>query len=312
MKFLFTLFSFLATWSVFGQISFEYLNLPIDTFINDNSEGFKENNITLPNDYNADFNSFTGFALSTMTDTETQGFLNQYSVISGGGAEGTSAYAVGFLFANNSVFFEEPISSMGSFYVNNTTYAALSMENGDPYAKKFGGESGDDPDFFLLTLHFLNDGMITGDSITFYLADYRFEDNSMDYIIREWTEINLSDITTPYDEIQFVLSSSDVGAFGMNTPNYIAIDHFTIDPASISFETSFDVTIFPNPTHGQLVVSSENKGKFQVLTAFGELLQEGVILEGYQGIDVSLYPSGIYYMKINNGKSSVIKKFIKQ
>jgi hypothetical protein len=40
-----------------------------------------------------------------------------------------------------------PVTVTGAYFTN-TTYAALSMLSGDSFAKKFGGASGDDPDWF--------------------------------------------------------------------------------------------------------------------------------------------------------------------
>ena len=57
-------------------------------------------------------------------------------------------------------------------YVTNGTYAYLSMLNGDAYAKKFGGVSGNDPDWFKLTIRKWYNGILANDSVTFYLADY--------------------------------------------------------------------------------------------------------------------------------------------
>ena len=57
----------------------------------------------------------------------------------------------------------------------------------------------------------------------FYLADYRSTDSAHDYIVDDWTWVDLSGLGT-VDRIEFTLSSSDVGSFGMNTPAYFAMD----------------------------------------------------------------------------------------
>ena len=64
-----------------------------------------------------------------------------------------------------------------SLMVTNTTYAALSMRDGDSFAKKFGGPSGNDPDYFRLTITGKDSGGSTIGSVEFYLADYRFADS---------------------------------------------------------------------------------------------------------------------------------------
>ena len=65
--------------------------------------------------------------------------------------------------------------------------------------------------------------------VDFYLADYRYADSSQDYIISAWEYIDLSSLGS-VDELSFSLSSSDNGSFGMNTPNYFAIDNIGVVP----------------------------------------------------------------------------------
>ena len=152
------------------------------------------------------------------------------------------------------------------------------MQEGDSYAKKFGGVTGDDPDFFLLKMKFFNNGEETGDTLDFYMADYRFDDNTQDYIIDEWTTINLTGITNLYDEIELILSSTDNGAFGMNTPNYIAIDNFIIDPLNADKTELQNVQIFPNPANDFITIISENNNIVTLYNSIGQLLFENTFI----------------------------------
>ena len=80
----FTLLSFLA----FSQIAdFENQIIEKDSFLNgsDLLGGFMSDNIFLKNDYNVDWGSWSGWALSNKTDTLTPGFVNQYSSYGGSG-----------------------------------------------------------------------------------------------------------------------------------------------------------------------------------------------------------------------------------
>jgi hypothetical protein len=116
-----------------------------------------------------------------------------------------------------------------SVRVTNTTYAALSMRDGDMFAKKFGGPDGTDPDFFVLTIHGVDaNGNATG-SVDFFLADYRFQDPSLNYIVSSWTTVDLTPLGNAAS-LTFELSSSDIGPFGMNTPAYFAIDNLVVMP----------------------------------------------------------------------------------
>ena len=94
-----------------------------------------------------------GWAYSQTTDTTTPGFGNQYSAIPGAGASSSATYGVAFTggggaqAATSRITFDQPVSLLGAA-LTNTTYAALSMRDGDAFAKKFGGASGSDPDYF--------------------------------------------------------------------------------------------------------------------------------------------------------------------
>ena len=76
--------------------------------------------------------------------------------------------------ANGAVVNLPSLSRLANIQVTNSTYAAISMRDGDSFAKKFGGGSGDDPDFFAVTFTgfegFGATGNVTG-NVKFYLAD---------------------------------------------------------------------------------------------------------------------------------------------
>ena len=67
----------------------------------------------------------------------------------------------------------------------------------------------------------------------FYLADYRFADNGLDYIVDDWSWVDLTSLGA-VDKLQFGLSSTDNGFFGMNTPAYFAMDNMVPEPATMS------------------------------------------------------------------------------
>lgn len=183
----------------------------------------------------ATFNhSFTNFGdgccqndwiYSNRTDTTTPGYENQFSSYAGSGAAGSSNYAIALLGAPT-VSFGGPVAVSGAYFTN-TTYAALSMLEGDLFAKKFGGASGGDADWFKLTIEGRDASNALTGSVDFYLADYRFADNSLDYIVKDWTYVDLSSLGT-VSSLSFSMSSSDMGAWGMNTPAYFAMDSLAV------------------------------------------------------------------------------------
>lgn len=187
-------------------------------------------------DWGGGFTSWEGFAYSNVNNTTTPGYTNQYAVWTPGvGFGGGGIYAVAYRGAERPRLTLPDPAIVESLRVNNTTYAALSMRDGDAFAKKFGGADGNDPDWFRLTIHGIaENGAATG-LVEFYLADFRFSDNSQDYILGEWALVDLTSLGT-VKHLEFDLSSSDVGAWGMNTPAYFALDQVAVipEPAAIS------------------------------------------------------------------------------
>jgi len=72
-------------------------------------------------------------------------------------------------------------------------------------------------------------GVLTG-SEDFYLADYRVPSSvAQPYVISQWTTVDLTPLGNA-TSLEFALTSSDVGQFGMNTPAYFAMDNLTLVP----------------------------------------------------------------------------------
>ena len=208
----------------------------------DRSGGFTSNGVFFVNRYNTKYGSWDGFAYSNTTDTTTAGYTNQFSAVVGGGYGGSRNYAVGYanVWAVNDTelpYLQLPADRrVESVYITNTTYAALSMRDGDPtdppgqsFAKKFGGATGNDPDWFLLKIFGCNGaGDRLSDSVELYLADFRSSDNADDYIIDDWTLVDLSPLAEART-LYFQLTSTDNHPdWGMNTPAYFAIDDLVL------------------------------------------------------------------------------------
>jgi Domain of unknown function (DUF4465)/PEP-CTERM motif len=215
-------------------INFEDKSLPPDSFYNgsDLAGGFTSGGAFFNNSYSPAFGAWSGWSYSNIKDVTTAGFGNQYAAYAlpgGGGVGGAGNFGVAFNFSPGDARITLPAGSLPlSVSITNTTYAALSMKNGDSFAKKFGGGTGNDPDFFLLTIQ----GRDSSDSITgtvpFYLADYRFTDNTLDYIVSTWQSVDLSTLPGTTKSLTFDLTSSDNGEFGMNTPSYFALDSLLV------------------------------------------------------------------------------------
>ncbi|MCG8574576.1 MAG: DUF4465 domain-containing protein, partial [Flavobacteriales bacterium] len=230
--------------------------------VTDGDTIYYNDNFNMELSYNADWGSFSGWSVSNTSDVTTPGWTNQFSAITGEG-HSSDQYGVCYVtpWNNNRLFYEEEETpTFGGMYVTNTTYAYLSMLNGDSFAKKFGedtsatgvidGTNGED--WFLLTIYGLGlDSLPTGDSVNFYLADYRFENDGDDYIVDSWEYVDLTSLGSVHG-LDFVLTSSDTaGGFGMNTPAYFAMDDINAGWASIEEEEMVQLSAFPNPFNDQ-------------------------------------------------------------
>ena len=186
--------------------------------------------------------SWDGFVYSNETDITTAAYTNQYSAYIAGGSDGTNQYGISYDSSSATwATIAPPVASFGAssgedynttisgMWVTNTTYSYLSMFNGDAYAKKFGGVTGNDQDWFKLTIQGITENGYTNNVVDFYLADFRSDDNTQDYIIDSWTWVDLSSLGNVVG-LEFTLTSSDVGDFGINTPTYFAMDNLNGSP----------------------------------------------------------------------------------
>jgi len=209
-----------------GIADFEDLTLGPESHWNesDGSGGFASGIAWFNNNYDSQYGSWDGFSYSNITDTTSSGMAGQYNAMAGGGQGGSTNYAVGYIgWTEAPAMTLDVVTIVSGLYVTNNNYAYYSMLNGDAFAKKFGGTSGDDADWFLLTMtgrDVLGDVTETAE---FYLADFRFADNELDYIVNDWRYVDLTALGA-VKSVEFGLSSSDAGFYGMNTPAYFAID----------------------------------------------------------------------------------------
>jgi len=208
---------FLTTGVASAAVStFDDLSLDAESYWNgsDGSGGFTSSGASFNNNYNADWGSWDGFSYSNITDTATDGLDGQYSAIAGGGAGGSTNYAVAYYssFAANPPTVTLPAAQVvnGAYFTNNN-YPYYSMLNGDQFAKKF-----EEGDWFKLTITGKDaSGAETG-TADFYLAD------GTD-IVNTWTWVSLTSLGA-VKTLEFTLTSSDTGEWGMNTPAYFAMD----------------------------------------------------------------------------------------
>src|SRR6185437_13972491 len=110
--------------------------LPANSFDNgaDGAGGFTtpDGGVFFNNSYNPKYGNWSGWSLSNVNDTTTAGYGNQYAAITGTAVAGSGTYAVAYDGGPNVAYLNLPTGSAPiSMAVTNTTYAYLSMLNGD-------------------------------------------------------------------------------------------------------------------------------------------------------------------------------------
>ena len=297
-------------------IDFENISLNPETYDNGyaGSSNFFIAGFTFSNIYDAAWGSWNGFSISNITDNTTAGWGNQYSAFPGSGRNSANYgvyYPEGTIQGNSSL-------AIDSFYISNTTYAAISMRDGDGFGKQFGsiyagdgttidGTNGED----YYRVWVIAEGYSgIKDSVEVYLADYRFADNSQDYIVDSWIKVDLSTFgILPYS-ITFRIESSDVGSFGINTPTYFAIDDlYQSQIEGIDENEMLSIDVYPNPVQDLLTVKGENG----ILT-LKDINGKTILSENHFGISVLNLEElkvGIYFLELVNSEGKAIQKIIK-
>lgn len=298
-------------------VNFESVSLTAESFDNGSAGNgnFLLGDLSLSNYYDAAWGSWNGFAISNVTDNTTAGWANQYSAFPGTGRNASANY--GIFYPSGEI---QALSNyiIDSFYISNTSYAGISMRDGDAYGKQFGsiyaadgttvdGTNGED--FFKVWV-IAEDFNTSKDSIEIYLADFRFPNSQDDYIVDEWIKVDLSPLGLLPTKVSFRFESSDMGTWGINTPTYFAIDDIYSSYVEGLYENQLlSIEAFPNPVMDDLTIKGES-GIVHLRDINGNLIlsQEHSIVSL---INMKSLASGVYFLELVNSKGKAVRKIIK-
>lgn len=189
--------------------------------------------------------SWEGFTYSNKTDDTTAGYLNEFSAITQGGVDGVgSPYVVAYYsefsamlpeygYGNNHLlsFTGGKNRTLVGTYITNSTFAYLSMLNGDATAKRFGGKDGRDKDWFKVIFTGMDEKGDTTGQVEYYLADFRSDNLEEHYIVNNWRWVDLS-MLGKVSTVTFAMATSDVNQYRfMNTPTYFCLDKLMAEAA---------------------------------------------------------------------------------
>ena len=164
-----------------------------------------------------------GFTYTSCTNDTTAGSSNLSAITKAGVKTNAyfTAYTGGLSYGGLAAeisFKDGAAYNAKECYVTNCVSAYLAIKDQNPgpmgYVKKWTAQ-----DKFTLTIKGFNDKEETG-TIAFLLAD------GLD-IVNTWQQVDLTKLGK-VTKIQFSLSSTDVGEWGINTPLYFCLDQLTV------------------------------------------------------------------------------------
>lgn len=291
--------------------TFESLSLPSAESFWEGPDGFTNDVLFFQSVWDTSFGGYlvSGFAYSNKTDSITPGYANAYSSRAGGGFGGSEKFAVGY----DTCRIEIPSTFTNSFLsvrITNSSYAYYSMLNGDAFAKKFGGETGNDPDFFKVIFEGKSaNGSLVGLPVEAYLADFRFDDNSLDYIVSDWIEVDLSPIGNDIASLNLRFESSDTGEFGINTPKYVCIDQLIFEVSTgLASVLNAQTIVYPNPANAfiHLEVPENQISMVELLSLTGQQIQQFTTAPNQ--LNCEDLPNGIYLLRITFADGSQLTR----
>ena len=299
-------------------VDFEDLSLPkVDTFYNGNDLAgtFQSAGVTFNVNYDNTYDFWAGgFAYSNMRDDSTAGFTNLFSAYPAGGANGSEIYALN---TEGDTLFFPSTTDLVSVEITNTTYAYLSMKNGDAFAKQFGSpnDANGNPDgtqgkdFFYVTVYSHDAAGDILDSLNINLADFTSSDPNDHYILDTWRTVDISALQE-VEYLTFKYFSSDIGDFGINTPKFFALDNLVYKESTseIGKEELAQFNLYPNPATNKLTFKG-GKGIYAIYSLNGkeELRFES---KGFTQLNISALESGVYFVKSINGSTQAKKLII--
>jgi hypothetical protein len=295
------------------SVTFESFSIGIDGFDNGSAGNgnFQFYSINFSNFYDDIWGSWNGFSISNVSDNTTPGWGNQYASYTGSG-KNSSNYSV---YYPEGQILAQANAIIDSFYITNTTFSAISMRDGDAYSKQFGSVNGADgnpdgtngEDYFRVWVIGTNFWTNQSDSIEVYLADFRFPDNNQDYILDKWLKVDVSQMLT--QTLSFRFESSDIGAWGINTPTYFALDNLYYSLYEGIDENQLAIEVFPNPMGDYLQIKGE-----EGLLSIKDMNGATILKQNHQTatiLNTSNLPSGVYFLELVNSRGKSTQRIIK-
>src|SRR5690606_35180984 len=131
---------------------------------------------------------------------------------------------------------------------------------------------------------------------------YRTEDGGM-----SWTVQNISPLTIIH-QIKF---ANDTLGYALGDNGIYKTTNGGIVLSVNEINNALDLTIYPNPTSGKIVIASPTE-TITSMAIFNQLGQKIKELQATDEIDVSFLSKGIYLLIIQTDKNQTTKRFVKE
>ena len=311
-------------------VTFDTFTLSPNAYYQDNAgSDFSSNGVTFQYGWNSSFGGYweSGTSYTNLNDTVNGTYTNLYGSITGSSFSGTN-YATAktgavITFTNNT-------TAVNGFYITNTTFAWKVIKSGNSFSKRFGDTTGtgsgtsipqgEYPDWFKVLVRGYRGGNMLTDSVEFYLADYRAAGTASDYVVKNWQFVNCTALGQ-VDSIAFEMKSSDVGAFGINTPTYFSMDNF-VTQSTVSVEelsNASNLSLFPNPANQYAVLNYESNIVSELSVHMFDITGKEVQQQTTQTsignntlkLNIETLESGVYFIHVTDGQASKKIKLIK-
>lgn len=256
-----------------------------------------------------------GFTVSNRSDLTLSGIDAQYTAVPGIGCHESSNYAVAYTYGAQCQVSSADGQSrqVTGCYVTNNLWAYQSITEGDALSLPFGGETGNDPDYFLLNAVGINENGVAFDTVVFYLADYRFADNSKDYVVSDWQWLDLSSLGE-VSAVSFSLESSVGNDWGMLTPSYFCLDNFNGEVPDTKVDEVFpELNMYPNPTSGEITIAMEERVSAFEITVFdvmGQMLFRQHVNGNNANVTLAGLSKGVYFVRVDSEKGMAMRKVV--
>lgn len=186
---------------------------------------FVSGSFEFDNFYSPDYGGYWGkFGYANRTSTEFNSLDDQYNNVVGGGANDSETYMVCFASewygpCRITLKNRDEAAVIPGCYITNNVYVEDAILHGDGISNNYQDKGFGEGDYLKLVIKADN-----GNTLDYYLVDYRSANAEEHYYVKTWEWVDLSSLGL-VKTLTFSLDGSKTGAWGLNTPAYFCLDN---------------------------------------------------------------------------------------